>query len=146
MALVKRGEHWYGDDHVDLREEIARFANLNGYPAEHFADARCSCGGSTFRLAVDDNQGAAVRVCMGCADEHAMGDSAEYLDDAELETCSCVCESEALELSVGVSLYAGSADVRWLYLGCRCTDCGLVGVYADWKNEYTGYQQLLRQV
>ncbi len=36
-----------------------------------------------------------------------------------------------------------SADVRWLYLDCRCVKCSLVGCYADWKNEYNGYEQLL---
>lgn len=34
-----------------------------------------------------------------------------------------------------------SDDVRWLYLGCR--SCGLVGCYADWKNEFNGYEKLL---
>jgi hypothetical protein len=83
MTLTKRGEHWYGDSHADLREEVVRYSRLNGYAAEQFADAACSCGGSIFQLRLDENEGAAVRACVACSAEHAIGDSDEYLDDAE---------------------------------------------------------------
>lgn len=146
MALIKRGKHWYGDSQADISAELLRQSLLNEYPAEHFADAVCSCGGRGFRLNIDDNEGAAVRVCVSCGDEHPIGDSAEYLDDAELEECECPCGRNTFEITVGVSLYEGSEDVRWLYLGCRCSACGLIGCYGDWKNEYEGYQELLRLV
>ncbi len=42
-----------------------------------------------------------------------------------------------------MSLYEGSEDVRWLYVGCRCPACGLTAVYGDWKNEFNGYRDLL---
>jgi hypothetical protein len=51
-----------------------------------------------------------------------------------------------LEITVGVSLYANSEDVRWLYLGCRCPQCGLTAVYGDWKCEFVAYDLLLKKV
>ena len=146
MALRKRGKHRYGDGRVDIREEIARDAKRNGYPAAHFADAACRCGGGTFRLFLDDDAGAAVRRCAACSAEHPIGDSGEYLADAELAECACPCGGAAFEVAVGVSLYEGSEDVRWLYVGCRCPACGLVAVYGDWKNEFVGYRELLARV
>lgn len=74
-----------------------------------------------------------------------MGDSADYVE-AELGQHTCMCDGEALEIGVGVALYAGSQDVRWFYIGCRCPACGLVGVYADWKNEFSNYRDLLDRV
>ena len=50
------------------------------------------------------------------------------------------------EISAGVALYQDSQDVRWLYVGCRCVCCGLTACYGDWKNEYPGYETLLRAV
>jgi hypothetical protein len=145
MALVKRGKWRYGDSQADIRSELLRYSQLNAYPAQHFADAVCGCGGRTFRLRLDDNEGAAVRNCVSCGGEHPIGDSAEYLADAELEGYECPCDADILEITVGLSLYEGTEAVKWLYLGCRCVACGLTACYGDWKNEFEDYHELLRQ-
>ncbi len=75
-----------------------------------------------------------------------MGDSDEYMDGAEPEEVTCLCDANVFEITVGVSLYTDSNDVRWLYIGCRCPGCGLTGVYGEWKNEYIGYRELLTRV
>jgi len=146
MALTKRGKYRYGDDQSDIREELTRYGKKNEYPAHHFADAVCTCGGKLFELAIDDDEGAAVRTCVSCKRAHAIGDSAEYLHDAETGECACPCGNEQFEITASVSLYEGSDAVRWLYLGCRCPQCGLTAVYGDWKNEFDGYQELLARV
>lgn len=146
MALVKRGEYWYGESQADVPAELLRYSRLNGHPAGRFADALCTCRGRTFRLRLDDHVGAAVRVCVSCGSEHPVGDSSEYLVDAELEECACPCGHDSFEVTAGVSLYEGSEDVRWLYLGCRCPACGLTACYGDWKNEYEDYRALLGRV
>lgn len=146
MTLTRRGKHAYGTEQSDIAREISRYSKASGYIAEHFASASCGCGCTTFGLALDDDEGAAVRTCSGCHSEHAIADSGEYLEAAELEECACPCGGEQFEITVGVSLYADSEDVRWLYLGCRCPSCGLTAVYGDWKNEFNGYQALLDKV
>jgi hypothetical protein len=146
MALKKRGQYRYGDSQADIRDEVLRYSKKNEYKAEHFRDAVCVCGTKIFRLALDDNEGAAVRICTGCKSEHPIGDSGEFLEDAELGECACPCGNEKFEITVGVSLYDGSEDVRWLYLGCRCPKCGLTAVYGDWKNEFEDYRKLLDRV
>ena len=147
MALRKRGKWRYGDSQADIRAEIVRHSKENGYPAEHFADAVCSCGGRVFGLLLDDTAGVASRVCVACdAEAHPIGDSAEFMDEAEEEVCACPCGEEAFEITVGVSLYDDSEDVRWLYVGCRCPACKLTAVYGDWKNEFNGFQDLLKKV
>jgi hypothetical protein len=146
MALKKRGTHRYGDSQADIQSELLRYSKANAYIAHHFADAVCKCGGKLFRLALDDNEGAAVRTCDDCKTEHPIGDSDEYLKEADLGECACPCGNEVFEITVGVSLYENSEDVKWLYLGCRCPSCGLTAVYGDWKNEFIGYQKLLARV
>ena len=146
MALKKRGKYSYGDSQPDIRAEVLRYGKKNAYHAHHFADCLCACGGKRLRLSLDDTEGAAVRTCVGCNSEHPIGDSDEYLEDADLEECACPCGGEEFEITVGVSLYEGSEDVRWLYAGCRCPACGLTAVYGDWKNEFNGYRDLLARV
>ena len=67
-------------------------------------------------------------------------------EDAELEECECPCGNNSFEITAGVSLYSESNDVRWIYLGCRCPECQLVACYADWKNEYENYRELLTKI
>jgi hypothetical protein len=146
MPISKRGDHYYGESQADIREEIWRYSEKNGYLADHFAEAVCACGGTLFGLMIDEGTGAAVRKCAYCASEHAIGDSGDYLSGAVLEEYSCLCGGEHFEITVGVSLYDESEDVRWLDLGCRCRGCGLTGVYGDWKSESLGYRELLAKV
>jgi hypothetical protein len=146
MALRKKGKWWYSDSSADIRDELIRQGKLNEYVPTQFADPKCNCGSTTFRLLVDDAAGAAIRLCTQCSLEHPMGDSADYLDEAELQESECVCGENAFEISVGVSLYDDSDDVRWLYIGCRCPACGLTGCYGDWKNEFSDYRRLLALV
>ena len=145
MALKHRNGNYFSDSQSEISEVLIKYSQ-DGYLTEHFKDAVCSCGHNEFRLLVDDNEGAAVRICTSCENEHPIGDSAEYLEDAELEECECPCGNGYFEITAGVALYSGTEDVKWLYLGCRCPKCGLTACYADWKNEYEGYSKLLKMI
>jgi hypothetical protein len=132
MEIRRKGTFSYGESQADIRIELTRYSEVNGYPATHFADATCKCGGRTFQLHLDDIEGAAVRECAGCRDRHPLGDSGEYLADASLEECECPCASGVFEITAWIALYADSEDVRWFYVGCRCPSCGLTACYGDW--------------
>ena len=146
MAIRKKGKWWFSDSQADIRTELARVGELNEYVPSEFADCKCECGGKIFGLGLDEDAGAAVRKCVACHKVHPIGDSEEYLDEAELNECACPCGEEDFEVTVGVSLYDNSEDVRWLYIGCRCTHCGLTAAYGDWKNEFPGFRELLKRV
>ncbi len=145
MAMTTRDQHHYGDSQADIRESLAQYS-AEQYPIHDFADAVCTCGNKTFELAVDDDEGAAIRVCAACEDVHLIGDSESYIDDADLEACTCLCDNVIFEITAGVALHEDSQDVRWFYIGCRCSGCGLMGCYGDWKNEFNGYRELLANI
>jgi len=146
MTLWKKGKHFYGDNHADIQTVITAYSRANAYLATHFRDVSCACGADQFQLLVDDNEGVGLRTCTACGLQHPIGDSQDYLESADLEECACPCGNSAFQLAAGVALYADSQDVRWLYLGCRCPQCSLVAVYADWKNEYPNYQEFLDRI
>ena len=120
MTLRERGPYRYGDGQADIREELVRYSEGVSYLAHHFADAVCKCGETTFHLTLDEDAGVAVRECSACEEGHPIGDGADFLEGAELEGCACPCGNETFEITVGVSLYQESEDVKWFYLGCRC--------------------------
>jgi len=133
MALTRKGKYWYGDEDGDIAAVIGNYSRAAGYPATLFRAALCSCGSARFHLFDDEVEGAARRDCVACGESHLMFDSAEYADEADPEAHECLCGSEAISIHCGVALYPDSRDVRWLYIGCRCPQCQLVGVYAEWK-------------
>jgi hypothetical protein len=105
MALTRRGERCHGESQADIREELLRYSQVNGHRADYFAECKCACGGRVFQLELDDNEGAAVRHCIACSqDHHPIGDSADFLDDADLEECACPCGADGLEITVGVEI------------------------------------------
>jgi hypothetical protein len=146
MTLRSRGQHNYGDAQGDIREELRDYSRNNGYEIEHFVDAVCACGKRVFVLKLDDPQGVAVRVCAVCKNEHPLGDSADFMEEAEIQECECPCGAGLFEITAGVALYQGSEDVKWLYIGCRCVACGLTACYGDWKNEYPNYREFLAKL
>jgi hypothetical protein len=91
VTLRIRGKYRYGDNQADIREEIARYSALNAYIAHHFADSVCNCGSHVFRLLLDDAAGAAVRRCASFSAQHPIGDSKDYLEDADSGECACPC-------------------------------------------------------
>ncbi|MEY4564324.1 MAG: hypothetical protein RLZZ618_3601 [Pseudomonadota bacterium] len=135
MALKKKGKYWYGSSPEDVQAEMLRFSKLQGHPAEKFAESVCGCGHRVFKLETDEDEGAAKRSCTACKGVYLMGDSAEYASAAVFENHECVCDADEFQLLSGVALYSESNDVRWYYIGCRCTSCSLVGVFAHWKCE-----------
>ncbi len=146
MALKKRRKYYYGDSSADVQEMLVRYSGKNGYPAVHFASPLCACGSRRFALLTDEDEGVGVRRCTSCGAEHVMGDGAQYLSEATPNSHECICGASEFELTAGVALYDGSEDVRWFYIGCFCMSCHLVGCFADWKNEFEGWQKLLSNV
>lgn len=135
MTVLKKGRYWFGTEDADVQVELVRFSRLNQYEAVKFSVASCTCGGSTFKLESDEDAGAAKRICAGCGTTKLMGDSVDYAADAQFDNHLCVCGAETFAIISGVALYANSNDVRWYYIGCRCSACSLIGVFADWKCE-----------
>lgn len=127
-------------------EPFLRAHTATGYPATEIRMVHCVCGADAFAVEIDDSEGAARRTCTICKREHLMGDSAEYWADAEPERCACPCTGEAFNLAVGFAFFADSDDVRWLFIGLRCVACGELGMYGDWKIDYSPSRQLLDQM
>ena len=136
MVIDTGGPWWRGTEAADLDEYLREFS-ADGYPVGSVVHASCAhCGSDRFALLADDEAGCGGRRCASCGDLHWMLDSAEYLEEAELEEAQCPCGGELFEPAVGFAL-RDTGEVRWVYVALRCVADGVLGVYADWKIDYS---------
>ncbi|GLW90460.1 hypothetical protein [Actinokineospora globicatena] len=122
--------------------DCLRDHQAGGYPVAHVVDSVCVCGGQEFRVAVDDTQGWAERFCVACEEITAIADSAEHWDHAEPGECECPCGGGTFAVAVGFAEYA-DGEIRWVSVGLRCLTDDTVGVYTDWKIDYSPSRHLL---
>jgi hypothetical protein len=144
MSIDKSGKWWIGTSVDDLREYLEAYSADN-YCIHEFRPAKCKCGGETFELLADDDEGCAKRTCTSCAIGKFICDSEEYWSDSTPEQWKCIeCGSTSANIGVGFSLYE-DGEVRWLYVGERCANCGILGCLAGWKIAYSPSKQLLER-
>jgi hypothetical protein len=145
-VIDKSGSHWKGDGFDDLADYVRQYTAANQYPAELVVQSVCStCGESAFNLSLDDEEGCAERRCVKCSQTAFIGDSEEFWSDAEPGAATCPCDLDVFDIAVGFSLRP-DGDVQWISVGCRCTACGILGVYVDWNIDYSPTVQLLSAV
>jgi hypothetical protein len=145
MGINTSGRWWVGSTPADIRGFLEAYAT-KGYEVHEFRLATCSCGSDSFSLDADENEGVAKRICAICSAEHFLCDSAEYWDEAKPTHWRCIeCASETTNVGVGFSLI-GDKEIHWLYVGCRCATCGILGCFGGWKINYAPSRQLIDQV
>ena len=117
-----------------------------GYPVARVVHARCGrCGGSAFGVRIDDDAGYADRTCHLCGDRSVMLDAADVAEDADPGDAACLCGGERFDVAVGFALRE-DGEVRWVSVALRCTADGALGVYADWKIDYSPSGYLMVRV
>jgi hypothetical protein len=105
----------------------------------------CGCGNGHFRLHVDADEGAARRTCAQCRWPHFICDSKEAWDAGAPEEVVCPCGVKFFELVVAFS-HREDGTVKWITVGLRCVDCGILGSPVDWKFDYAPTSHLYDQV
>ncbi|WP_051366975.1 hypothetical protein [Hamadaea tsunoensis] len=140
--IDSNGRFWRGENFDDLVEYLREF-QPGGYPVEHVNELTCpECAGGTFYVEADDTEGAALARCAACQTIQYIADSVDYADEADLVECACPCANETFAIAVGYAL-RHDQEIRWISVGLRCIQDGILGVYADWKIDYSPSRHLL---
>ena len=146
MSIDTSGKWWIGTSSEDIKGSVEAYASQGSYAVQEFRLAKCACGAVDFHLDADDAEGVAKRTCTKCSQQHFLCDSEEFAEEAEFEHWRCVCSSEVANIGVGFSLRKKDGEIRWLYAGCRCAKCGILGCFASWKIDYAPSRQLFDRV
>ncbi len=128
-------KYWTGDSADDSSEW------LRLYTADSSLDVKpvlChSCDNDCFELRIDQVESVIAVKCAKCGAKKILLDCEEFWEDAKpkLRKCS-VCKTwKSFNVSIGFARRE-NGSVKWAYIGNRCTNCGTLGSYLDWKIDY----------
>ncbi|MDX3101058.1 cation:proton antiporter [Nonomuraea angiospora] len=80
---------------------------------QQVSEAACvGCAGNCFSVMADDIEGCVQRICVACGDASYIADSADCVNDADLEECACPCGGEEFAAAVGFA-FRSDGEVRW---------------------------------
>ncbi len=135
FMIDRTKKYWTGDSAEDISEW------LRLYTEEDSLDVKpviCrTCGGDSFALRVDQNEGAVQVECPVCGTKKILLDCEEFWADArpKLRKCSVCKTGQRFNVRVGF-VRRENKSVKWIYIGNRCTTCGTLGSFVDWKVDY----------
>lgn len=133
--IDKSKKYWTGDTAEEIDEYLRLYAednNIDVMPVICY-----SCGNDSFELRIDQNVDVIQIKCTECGMKKILLDGEEVWENARPRLRKCpVCKScKSYNVRVGFQRRK-SGSVKWIYIGNRCTNCGTLGSYLDWKIDY----------
>jgi hypothetical protein len=145
MTIDTSGKWWKGSSSKDIASYLEALFE-DSYPIHEHRLSVCECGSNEFSLHWIPDEGAARRTCAKCAKKHFICDSKENWEGRPKKNKCVECKSDIANIGVAFSLREDKSDVRWIYVGYRCANCGVLGSPADWKIDYGPSLGLMTQV
>lgn len=139
--IDKTKKYWTGDGPEDISEYLRLYS---GDRRIDIKPVLCrSCGNDCFELRVDQEQDALQVACTKCGARKILLDCAEVWQDAKPRLRRCpVCKTcKSFQVRAGF-LRRENGSARWVYIGNRCTGCGTLGSFLDWKIGYEPTEQM----
>ena len=137
MTIDKSREYWYGDNAGDIEEYLTELVNEdpdNDDVIGKVGIVTCdNCGSDSFNAAIDIDEGAIEIECIDCAEKRLLLGSKENWEECSPVGLECpLCEDKAHNVAGGF-VFRDNGDVKWIYIGTRCTGCGVLSSPADWE-------------
>lgn len=136
MGIDITGQWWRGDGAEDIADYLEELGP-GGHPVHQTVRSTCSdCSGHVFTIELDPSRVCARRTCVACGSLTYMLDSDEHWMDGDEEdgpeVVVCPCGSDRFESSVGFS-FLDDDVIRWVSIGIRCIQDGILGCCTDWQ-------------
>lgn len=128
-------KYWTGDSAEDIDEYLRLYSEDDNIDVKPVA---CNaCGKDVFELLIDQDEDAIQVKCIECGTRKILLDCEDVWEDAnpKLGKCSVCKKSKHYNVRAGFCRRE-NGSVKWVYIGNRCTNCGTLGSYLDWKIDY----------
>jgi len=139
MTIETYDEYWKGSNFNDLKKYIISFSDEN-YKADEVIQSKCTCGNHVYQVQHEPDEGFVKLTCSLCKQDKYIADCYELENDIEPEYLTCSCSNNIFEIGVGFAYRKKlffKSDIKWITVGARCAKCGIMGVPADWKIDYS---------
>ena len=133
--IDKSGNYWVGDSADDIKEYLEAYS---GNSAIDVKPILChSCGSNSLNMRVDCDEDVIQVKCPKCGYKKILLDCEEVWEDSNPRLCKCpVCKNgKEYNIQIGFSRRE-NGSVKWVYIGNRCINCGVLGSYLDWEVNY----------
>lgn len=133
--IDKSEKYWYGDNADDINEYLKEYSECSSIDIKPVVCR--SCGNDALELRVDYNEDAIQVKCSKCGYKKILLDCEEVWQEAKprLRKCSVCKNSREYNIRVGF-IRRENGSVKWVYIGNRCKNCGVLGSYLNWKINY----------
>lgn len=127
-------EYWTGTTENDIEEYLKLYSENDKLEVKHVV---ChTCNENNFEVMVDQNEGAILIKCVKCKTEKILLDGEDVWENCEPIKGICpICYEKVYNICVGLERRQ-DGNVNWVYIGNRCTKCGVLGSFVDWKIDY----------
>ena len=128
-------KYWTGDTEGDIAEWLRLYSQDSKMDTKRVI---ChTCENDSLELRVDQTEGAIQVKCTECGTKKILLDCGEVWENAKprLRKCSVCKSSKSFNVRVGFQRRE-NGSAKWVYIGNRCTNCGTLGSYLDWKIDY----------
>ncbi|MBQ8688171.1 MAG: hypothetical protein IJ512_06435 [Ruminococcus sp.] len=125
-------KYWTGDSAEDVDEYLRQYSEDDNIDVKPVICR--SCGNDFLELRVDRNAAAIQVKCPECGAKKILLDCDEVWQEAKprLRKCSVCKNCKQYNVRVGF-IRRDNGSAKWVYIGNRCTNCGTLGSYLDWK-------------
>ena len=144
MTIDKGRKRWRGDSAEDVIEYLDVYSENE---INKIVVVKCKqCGSEVFTFRIDAGEGAIEIACTACGNKRLLLDSEKYWEKSEPEDAKCPeCKKRQYNVAVGF-VHRRSGEVKWIYIGNRCTSCGVLGSYGDWGINYGPTDEMEKNV
>ncbi len=127
-------EFWTSDSPDDINEYLREYAENDTLDIKPVV---ChSCGNTAFSMEVDQDECGIEVCCTKCGTKKLLLDGEEIWKDCEPVSAKCpLCRGKEYNVRIGFDRRENH-NVRWVYVGNRCTKCEVLGSYLDWGIDY----------
>lgn len=140
--IDKTKKYWTGSNENDIDEWLKLYV-------ENEIDIKpviCNdCHNTEFEIKVDQDEGAIQVKCTKCGKIKLLLNSEEVWEFCEPKQGKCSCKSKKFNVRVGFQRRLNGV-VKWVYIGNRCTKCGTLGSFVDWKIDFEPTNELEEKI
>jgi hypothetical protein len=142
MSIDTSGKWWRGNNIEDIKDYLIAYSE-SAYPVQKVAISKCNkCGCEEFLVEFDWDEGVSRVICKSCETIKYLADSQENWNDIKPRKYKCVeCKSTHANVGIGYA-YRENGDIKWVYIGVRCSKCGILGSVTDWKIDFSPTKEI----
>lgn len=143
--IDKTKKFWRGFSADDIDEYLRLYSGCDDIDIKPVI---ChSFGNDAFEVNLDNVESTVQIKCTRCGEEKIILDCEDIWEESspEFQKCPVCKDSGSFNMKVGF-IRREDGDVKWVYIGNRCTNCGTLGSFTDWEINFAPTDEMEKNI